>query len=70
VRTGVEITGEGSKRTSMPSASNTTRMSENRIAASTPRPSIGCSVTSAHRSGLRHSSLNETRLRTARYSGM
>jgi hypothetical protein len=30
----------------------------------------GWSVTSAHRSGERHSSVNETRLRMARYSGM
>ncbi len=37
-----------SKRTSTPRASNTTRMSENRMAASTPRRSIGCRVTSAH----------------------
>ena len=40
------------KRTSWPSACGTTRMSENRIAASKPKRRIGCSVTSAASRGL------------------
>src|SRR5947208_13104043 len=44
-------------------------MSLKRIAASTPRMSTGCSVTSAARSGVLQSSRKLTFSRTARYSG-
>ena len=50
-------------------ASGTTRMSLKRMAASTPRMSTGCIVTSAARSGVLHSVRKETFARTARYSG-
>ena len=44
-------------------------MSENRIAASTPKRRTGWRVTSAHRSGRRVISISESFSRTARYSG-
>ena len=43
-------------QTLRPSASGTTRISENKIAASKPNRRIGCSVTSAASSGLKHRS--------------
>src|SRR5438309_694507 len=54
---------------SIPIASGTTRMSLKRMAASTPRISTGCSVTSAARSGVLQSWRKLTFSRTARYSG-
>ncbi len=53
----------------MPIASGTTRMSLKRMAASTPRMSTGCSVTSAASSGVLHRVRNGTFARTALYSG-
>jgi len=45
-------------------------MSENRIAASNPKRRIGCSVTSAAHSGVKHSLRKLPALsRSARYSG-
>ena len=59
-----------SKRTVRPSACGTTRMSENKIAASNPNRRIGCSVTSAASFGAKHiSSMLPTVLRIAMYSG-
>src|ERR1700761_3668742 len=59
-----------SKRTERPSACGTTRMSENRIAASKPKRRTGCSVTSAANSGVKHSLRKPPALaRTSRYSG-
>ena len=57
-RTGRWITGPSPFANSnpTPSGSTSSRMSANRIAASTPRRSIGWSVTSAAASGFLHSS--------------
>src|SRR6266851_5431804 len=53
-----------------PSAWGTTRISENRIAASKPNRRTGCSVTSASSTGLKHKSRNDPAFaRTSRYSG-
>src|SRR5256714_3497463 len=52
-----------------PSGSNGSRMSANRIAASTPRRSTGWSVTWAASSGLWHRSSSECFCRSRRYSG-
>ena len=46
------------------------RMSEKMIAASKPKASIGCSVTSAANSGVRMRSSMPWLFRSARYSGM
>ncbi len=72
VRTGRAMRGPspGVNSSPTPSGSSTSRMSAKRIAASTPRRSTGCSVTSAAASGLLHSSRKPSRARTARYSGM
>src|SRR4051812_3647327 len=58
-----------SSSSASPIASETTRMSLNRMAASTPRRSTGWIVTSAARSGVLQSSRNPTFDRIARYSG-
>ncbi len=53
-----------------PSAWGTTRISENRIAASKPNRRTGCSVTSAASRGLKHKSRNDPAFaRISRYSG-
>lgn len=53
-----------------PIARGTSRMSENKMAASMPKRRTGCSVTSAARSGVRHSVTKSPAMpRTARYSG-
>src|SRR6266849_1720942 len=53
-----------------PRAWGTTRISENRIAASKPNRRTGWSVTSAASAGLKHKSRNDPALaRTSRYSG-
>ena len=53
----------------MPMPSTGVMMSANITAASTPCRRTGCSVTSAHSSGVCATSQNEWRSRTARYSG-
>src|SRR5438445_64735 len=53
-----------------PSGSNGSRMSANRMAASTPSRATGCNVTWAASSGWWHSSRMECLARSARYSGM
>jgi len=50
-------------------ASTGMRMSENRMAASTPRRSTGWIVTAAARSGVLHISRKECFRRISRYSG-
>ncbi len=55
---------------STPSADSGSRMSEKMMAASKPNRRMGCSVTSAASSGLRHSARNDpARSRVRRYSG-
>ena len=58
-----------SKRSSAPIASSISRMSANTMAASTPRMSTGCTVTSAASSGVLQSSRKVVRSRMRRYSG-
>ncbi len=69
VRTGFSKTGPGTKSSFSPIGSTGVRMSEKRIAASTPRTSTGWMVTSAASSGVLHSSRKVTFSRTAMYSG-
>ncbi len=70
LRTGCAITGPSpwANDRPRPSGSNGSKMSANRMAASTPRRSTGWSVTSAARSGRRQISKSEARSRMARYS--
>ena len=66
---GSRVGGPPSKARVCPMASQGTRMSEKRIAASTPSRSTGWRVTSAASSGVLHTSRKLARARTARYSG-
>ena len=70
-RTGRWITGPSPLANSSPTSSGSrmSKMSANRMAASTAKRRTGCSVTSAAAAGVRHSSRNPYRSRSARYSG-
>ena len=71
VRTGFASTGPlaSVNSTGTPIASTGIRMSEKRIAASTPSCSTGSRVTCVASSGFLHSSMKVCFLRIARYSG-
>src|SRR5512143_2697657 len=69
VRTSRSSTGPGWNSTGTPIAGSGTRMSENRMAASTPRRRTGWSVISQASSGVRHEARKSCRSRSSRYSG-
>ena len=68
-RTGRARWGPGLNVTSTPIAGSGTRMSEKRIAASTPSLVTGCSVISQASSGVWQQVRKSARSRSARYSG-
>ena len=72
LRTGRWICGPSPRANSRPtpSGSSTSKMSANRMAASTPSRSTGWRVTSHAASGVLQRSRNAYRARKARYSGM
>ena len=68
-RTGRVRWGPGLNVTSTPMAGSGTRMSENRMAASTSRRRTGCSVISHASAGVRQHVRKSAFARSARYSG-